>query len=88
MTSLLSNWLQISAANGRIFATKLSSRPERSVVERSVPAPDFSLEAGFQTRENAPVYKLRALAIVAGRPIPSPKPLRECRPAYPPLQKR
>jgi hypothetical protein len=35
----------------------------------AVPAPDFkSGEAGFQTRENTPVSKLRALALVAGRP--------------------
>src|SRR6266851_4342799 len=30
-------------------------------------------EAGVQTRENVPVYKLRALALVAGHPIPSPE---------------
>jgi hypothetical protein len=31
-----------------------------------VPAPDFSPgRAGFQTRENVPAYKLRALALVA-----------------------
>jgi hypothetical protein len=29
--------------------------------------------AGFQTRENVPVYKFRALTLGAGRPIPSPE---------------
>jgi hypothetical protein len=29
--------------------------------------------AGFQTRENVPVYKFRALALVAGHPIPIPR---------------
>jgi hypothetical protein len=40
---------------------------------RVFPQPLQSGEAGFQTRVNAPVYRFRALALVAGRPIPFPE---------------
>jgi hypothetical protein len=56
-------FLSCDLARGRDFAL-LDRR-----TTGAVPAPDFkSGEAGFQTRENTPVSKLGALALVAGRP--------------------